>query len=97
MRHPIISSTLLSCLETCFRYLLLLRVKVVILCSNDLRVEEVGRATHNALSTGVLSDKLAWLQALIDKTHTRQHYTCIEKHILLHQECPLCPAAAGRS
>lgn len=40
-------------------YLLLLRVKVVVLSSNDLWVEEVGKATHNALGTGILSDKLA--------------------------------------
>ena len=39
-----------------FRYLLLLRVKVVVFCSDDLRVDKVGRATHNALHTGVLSD-----------------------------------------
>lgn len=43
-------------LTTHFRYLFLLRVKVVIFCSDDLGVEEVWRATHNALGTRVLRD-----------------------------------------
>lgn len=37
-------------------YLLLLTVKVVVLCSDDLWVEEVGRITHNALSAGLLNN-----------------------------------------
>lgn len=42
---------------TMLRYLLLLTVKVVVLCSDDLWVEEVGRITHDALRTGLLNNR----------------------------------------
>lgn len=43
---------------TMLRYLLLLTVEVVVLRSNDLWVEEVGRITHNALCAGLLNNRV---------------------------------------
>lgn len=63
MNHDTVAPSLSVALEHFLKYLLLLRVKVVIFCSDDLGVEEVGRATHNALGAGVLSDTIQYIQS----------------------------------
>lgn len=47
----------LSCkYSTLKKYLFLLGVKVIVFRSDDLEVECVGRVTHNAMGTGVLTE-----------------------------------------
>lgn len=55
LKNKILQRVTLAKTMAMLGYLLLLTVKVVVLCSDDLWIEEVGRITHNALWAGLLN------------------------------------------